>query len=190
MPRKLKTFVTESGFFELAVAAPSMKAALHDWGIEVNLFQQGLARLTDDPGIVAATAAVPGTVLRRPIGSKEPFREDAALPKVKGRPASKLRHSPGRRSQTKSQTKTRAKSPAKSPEKSLAKSLSHSRDAVDLHAIRQVRAALEAAEARHRKKIAALDKKRDALERLAEREQKKWAREKEKLEEAIARLKR
>src|SRR5437016_6334746 len=49
MPRKLKTFVTESGFFELAVAAPSMKAALQDWGIDVNLFQQGLARRTDDP---------------------------------------------------------------------------------------------------------------------------------------------
>ena len=48
MPRRLKTFVTESGFFELAVAAPSMKMALRDWGIGVNLFQQGLARQTED----------------------------------------------------------------------------------------------------------------------------------------------
>src|SRR5438874_13741391 len=64
MPRKLKTFVTESGFFELAVAAPSMKAALEDWGITVNLFQQGLARQTDDPAIVAAAQSAPGRVLR------------------------------------------------------------------------------------------------------------------------------
>ncbi|MBW8857388.1 MAG: cell envelope biogenesis protein TolA, partial [Bradyrhizobium sp.] len=72
MPRKLKTFVTESGFFELAVAAPSMKEALRDWGIGVNLFQQGLARQTEDPAIVAAAQSAPGKVLSRPIGSKAP----------------------------------------------------------------------------------------------------------------------
>ena len=31
MPRQLKTYVTTSGFFELAVAAPTMKAALDIW---------------------------------------------------------------------------------------------------------------------------------------------------------------
>jgi hypothetical protein len=92
MSRKLKTFVTESGFFELAVAAPSMKAALRDWGIDVNLFQQGLARETDDAAIVAAAEAVPGKVLRRPIGSKAQFGESAALPKVKGAPARSPMH--------------------------------------------------------------------------------------------------
>lgn len=178
MPRKLKSFVTESGFFELAVAAPSMKEALRDWGIEVNLFQQGLARQTDDPAIVAATGAVPGTVLRRPIGSKDVFRERAALPKVKGRPAGKSR--------TPSQSGRQANAQEKSPAKSISPP---SRDAVDLRAIRQARAALEAAEARHRKKVAALDKKRDGLERRAEHEQEKWQREKKKLEEAIERLK-
>jgi ribosomal protein L11 methylase PrmA len=84
MARKLKTFVTESGFFELAVAAPSMKAALEAWGIKVNLFQQGLARQTDDAAIIAAAEAAPGRVLRRPIGSKAAFSESAELPRVKG----------------------------------------------------------------------------------------------------------
>jgi colicin import membrane protein len=32
MARKLKTFVTSQGFFDLAIAAPSMKAALAAWG--------------------------------------------------------------------------------------------------------------------------------------------------------------
>ena len=44
MPRKLKTFTTSLGFFELAVAAPSMKAALEAWGSKSNLFHQGLAK--------------------------------------------------------------------------------------------------------------------------------------------------
>ena len=38
MPRKLKTFTTSAGFFDLAVAAPSMKAALAAWGSRSNLF--------------------------------------------------------------------------------------------------------------------------------------------------------
>ena len=32
MARKLKTFTTSIGFFDLAIAAPSMKAALEAWG--------------------------------------------------------------------------------------------------------------------------------------------------------------
>src|SRR5215469_11748243 len=82
MPRKLKTFVTNLGFFELAVAAPTMKAALQAWGLERNAFHHGFARQTDDPKIIAAAEAKPGSVLRRPIGSKDEFKEDARLPKV------------------------------------------------------------------------------------------------------------
>ena len=172
MARKLKTFVTESGFFELAVAAPSMKAALRDWGIDVNLFQQGLARQTNDPAIVAAAEQRPGTVLRRPIGSKSPFGEAAQLPKVKGAPA-------GGRSQSKAKTSI--------GEKAKAKPARH--PAVDLHAIRQARAALHQAQARHELKIAGLEKKRVGLERHAEKLEREWRREKERLEEKIARLK-
>src|ERR1700744_2955850 len=79
--RKLKTFITNIGFFELALAAPSMKAALEAWGMGHNAFHQGLARQTDDPAIVAATMAMPGTVLRRPVGTKGAFTQNAQLPK-------------------------------------------------------------------------------------------------------------
>jgi hypothetical protein len=171
MPRKLKTFVTESGFFELAVAASSMKAALKDWGIDVNLFQQGLARQTDDPAVIKAAESVPGRVLRRPIGSRQPFREGAELPeapKVKG-----------------------------STRKPGAKSGGHARRAsgpavgtVDLRAIREARAALDEAKTRHRKRLAALDQERNDLERRVAWEEEDWRREKEQLEKAIDRLKR
>lgn len=167
MPRKLKTFVTESGFFELAVAAPSMKAALKDWGIDVNLFQQGLARQTDDPAIIKAAETTPGTVLRRPIGSKEPFREGAELPEVKGASRKSKAKPGGKRTSTAHTTV----------------------GTVDLRAIRDARAALEDAKARHRKRLAALDKERETIERRVEWEEQDWRREKERLEEMIARLK-
>lgn len=83
MPRKLKTYLTNLGFFELAVAAPSMKAALAAWGLTQNVFAQDLAKQTEDSRIVAAAEARPGMVLRRPIGSHGAFSEHAQLPKVK-----------------------------------------------------------------------------------------------------------
>src|SRR3954464_11894219 len=81
MPRKLKTFITNLGFFELAIAAPSMKAALEAWGMSHNAFQHGFAKQTEDPSIVAATMAHPGVVLKRPVCSNGEFKENAELPK-------------------------------------------------------------------------------------------------------------
>lgn len=82
MPRKLKTYQTSIGFFELAVAAPSMKAAAEAWGTTPDIFQRGFARETEDPATVQATLAKPGVVLRRPVGSDGVFSEKAALPKA------------------------------------------------------------------------------------------------------------
>ena len=75
MPRKLKTYQTSLGFYDLAIAAPSMKAALEAWGAGSNLFHQGAARETDDPAVVAVTMAKPGVVLKRPAGSSGRFAE-------------------------------------------------------------------------------------------------------------------
>src|SRR5512146_1525576 len=80
MPRRLKTYQTSIGFFDLAIAAPSMKAAAEAWGSKTDIFNKGFAKQTDDPAIVAATMAKPGVVLRRPVGSNGPFSEDAELP--------------------------------------------------------------------------------------------------------------
>src|SRR3954449_676221 len=104
MARKLKTYQTSLGFYDQAVAAPSMKAALDAWGARSNLFHQGIAKETDDPDIVAATMASPGVVLRRPVGSDGPFTEHAELPtdladgddktKSRSRPKKRLAKSP------------------------------------------------------------------------------------------------
>src|SRR6478672_4621377 len=80
MARKLKTYQTSLGFFDLAIAAPSMKAALEAWGADSNLFHQGAAKESEDPDVVAATTAAPGVVLKRPVGSSGPFKENAELP--------------------------------------------------------------------------------------------------------------
>ena len=69
MARKLKAYQTSIGFYELVIAAPSMKAALDAWGAGSNLFHQGVAKESQDPAVVAATMAKPGVVLRRPVGS-------------------------------------------------------------------------------------------------------------------------
>jgi len=80
MPRKLKTYQTSQGFYDLAIAAPSMKAALEAWGTSRNLFHQGFAKESDDSEVIAAAMAKPGVVLQRPVGSDKPFREHAELP--------------------------------------------------------------------------------------------------------------
>jgi colicin import membrane protein len=83
MARKLKVYrTTAGGFFELAVAAPSMKAAAEAWGADPDVFKRGFAGETDDPKVVEAAMAAPGTVLRRPVGSEGAFSEHAALPKT------------------------------------------------------------------------------------------------------------
>jgi colicin import membrane protein len=80
MARKLKTYQTSLGFFDLAIAAPSMKAALEAWGAHSNLFHQGIAKQSDDPEVIAATMSKPSVTLRRPVGSHGVFREHAELP--------------------------------------------------------------------------------------------------------------
>src|ERR1700730_14766220 len=80
MARKLKTYQTSLGFFDLAIAAPSMKAALEAWGADSNLFHQGAAKESDDPDVIAATMAKTGVVLRRPFGPAGSFGEHAELP--------------------------------------------------------------------------------------------------------------
>jgi colicin import membrane protein len=80
MARKLKTYQTSIGFFDLAIAAPSMKAALEAWGSKSNLFHQGVAKEVDDPKVIGATISKPGVILRRPVGSNGPFKEHAHLP--------------------------------------------------------------------------------------------------------------
>src|SRR4051812_40713393 len=80
MAKKLKVFQASLGFYDEALAAPSMKAALDAWGAKSNLFHQGVAKESSDPDVVAAATSKPGVILRRPVGSDDPFKEHAELP--------------------------------------------------------------------------------------------------------------
>jgi len=82
MAKKLKVYQTSIGFFDLAVAAPSMKAAAQAWGSDPDIFKRGFAKQTEDPKVMEAAKATPGVVLRRPVGSREKFTEKAALPRA------------------------------------------------------------------------------------------------------------
>src|ERR1700750_1617142 len=111
MARKLKTYVTSVGFFDLAIAAPSMKAALEAWGSNTNLFHQGFAHEVTDAPVVEATMAKPGVVLRRPVGSNKPFKEDAPL----------SANLPNERGKTPRRREPKARSPRKVDQKAARK---------------------------------------------------------------------
>lgn len=80
MPRRLNVYQTSQGFHDLAIAAPSMKAALEAWGASRDLFRRGFAKQSNDKEVIAAAMAQPGVVLRRPVGSNKRFQEHAELP--------------------------------------------------------------------------------------------------------------
>lgn len=85
--RRLKVFQAPFGFYDTIVAVPSRAAALRAWETRQDLFAFGQAREIDDPAAVAAALAQPGVVLKRAVGSNEPFAIKAtSLPKIPDMP--------------------------------------------------------------------------------------------------------
>ena len=200
MARKLKTYQTSLGFFDQAIAAPSMKAALEAWGADSNLFHQGAAKESDDPDIIAATMAKPGIVLKRPVGSSGLFREHADIPTDLGnnKPAKA-----GSRSRRKPK-KTAARPVDKAAERKAALAYererrTRERDQAKEEAARQkererrqqaldkAQAALDRAKIGHEEKEAAIDKEREAVEERSRREDARWDRERARLESSLRR---
>jgi hypothetical protein len=213
MARKLKVYrTTAGGFFELAVAAPSMKAAAEAWGADPDVFKRGFAEETDDPKAVEATMAAPGTVVRRPVGSDGEFSEHAALPKAPEDKRGKPNVKPG---EVKRKTGANADQEAKQTQKAvqkasqaaaLEKERKEQAAALERERQRQAReekrkeaererarkehdqmiakadAELEKARARHNDAIEALSQRREELERRGEALVKDEAREKERWE--------
>jgi hypothetical protein len=200
MARKLKTYQTSVGFFDLAIAAPSMAAALRAWGSETNLFQQGFAKETDDPAVVAATLARPGVVLRRPVGSDRTFSEHAELPKelpidqVKEKPA-KPRATPSEPPAPKVDDKAareaalvfeRERKRRESERRKEAAAREQERKRRE-QAIAKAEAALEEAKREHDTKVEEIERERAALERRSQAEDARWAKQKAELEAALRR---
>jgi hypothetical protein len=206
MPRKLKTFTTSIGFFDLAIAAPSMKAALEAWGSNQNLFHQGLAEETDDPEIVEATLAHPGVVLRRAVGTTGAFKESAELPKnlpasaptreakKKAKPAKKLK--PPRNADPKAQKaaviqfeKEKAKREKQREKEEAERRKEEAAEARDeerrQRAVEKAEAIRDRARERHEEKLAALQKERGKLDDQIEAEKNRWEDEESDLAEKI-----
>ena len=177
MARKLKTFQTSLGFYDLAVAAPSMKAALEAWGAGSNLFHQGIARETDDPDMVAATMGKPGVVLKRPAGSNGRFAEHSELPTELNDTSKPKKAAPNSRRKPK---KTSSSPVDKATERKAALAYEREqkrrdRERAKSEAVRQkererrqravdeAQAALDEAQGKHEKKTAAVQAEVEAL---------------------------
>jgi hypothetical protein len=201
MVRKLKTYQTSLGFFDLAIAAPSMKAALEAWGADSNLFHQGAAKESDDPDVIAAAMAKPGVVLRRPVGSDGPFGEHAKLPTNLGGPgpakaARKPKGSKAKRPSSRPVDKAAERKAAlafereqkrrereqASEEAARQKDRERRQQAVD-----KAQAALNKAEQEHAKRAATIQAEVEALETRSQTEQARWDKEKGRLEAALRR---
>lgn len=198
MARKLKTYTTSAGFFDLAVAAPSMKAALEAWGSKNNLFQHGFAKVSEDPKIVAATMAHPGVVLRRPVGSDGAFSEHAKLPT--NLPVGNTKRAPARRSTKRPEPPTEpiddkaARKAAQAFEKEQKRRDSARRREEAARqkererrerAINAAEAALEQARQDHQARLADIEKDRAALDRRSQAEDARWRKRKEELEASL-----
>ena len=196
MARKLKTYQTSLGFFDLAIAAPSMKAALQAWGSETNLFHQGFAKETDDPAIVAATFAKPGVVLRRQ--SDGAFSEHAELPKdlpidrMKERtakPRATTREPPAQKVDDKAAREAvlafereRKRRDSERRKEEVAREKERKRRE---QAIAKAETALEKAKRDHETKVEEIKRDRAALDRRSQAEDARWEKQKEKLETAL-----
>src|SRR5207237_307878 len=185
MARKLKTYQTSLGFFDLAMAAPSMKAALEAWGADSNLFHQGAAKESHDPDVIAATMAKPGIVLRRPIGTDRPFSEHAELPTdLGGGGSTKV----SRKSKSPKAKKSSARPVDKAAERKAALAYEREQRRRELerakeeaarqkererrqHAVDKVQAALDKAEREQAKRAAAIQAEVEALEKRSQTEQ-------------------
>lgn len=208
--RKLKTYQTSLGFYDQAIAAPSMKAALDAWGARSNLFHQGAAKEADDPDIVAATMEKPGVVLRRPVGSDGPFTEHSELPtdladdeagpnrKAKPKAKSKPRKLPAEAAKQPSRKiddqQVRKAAAAFEKEERRREAERRKEEAASAKerarrdkAVASAQAALDEARREHESRTEAIEAERAALEERAETEQSRWDKQRMKLTEAVRR---
>lgn len=200
MARKLKTFQTSLGFYDLAIAAPSMKAALEAWGAGSNLFHQGVARETDDPDVVAAAMSKPGVVLKRPAGSHGHFAEHSDLPSDLGSGEDRARPEkhgpkPAKRAAPEISERDARKAAADFEKKQKRREAERRREEASRErecerrekATAKAQAALDNAEREHEQKAAAIRAEAETIEKRACAEDERWKKERERLQAGLRR---
>src|SRR5436190_24210113 len=179
MARKLKTYQTSLGFFDEAIAAPSMKAALEAWSTNTNLFHQGVAKEVDDPDVIAATMRKPGVILRRPVGSNGPFKEHSDLPTHL--PRDEMKERPGKLSPAKKKQPPRKIDDKRARKAALAfereqrqRESERRNEAKDRErrqkAVAKAEAAIELAKREHDKRARKIEAERSALDKRSQAE--------------------
>src|SRR3954451_123702 len=190
MARKLKTYQTSLGFFDHAIAAPSMKAALEAWGTKTNLFHQGVAKEVDDPDIIAATIRKPGVILRRPIGSTGPFKEHADLPTRLPREdvratRAKLKK-PARKIDDKAARQEALALDKEQRQRESEARKEEARSERRQKAVAKAQAAIEQANREHETRASKIEAERSALQKRSQEEDARWEKQKQKQKLEIA----
>jgi colicin import membrane protein len=199
MARKLKTYQTSLWFYDLAIAAPSMKAALEAWGAGSNLFHQGLAKETDDPDVVAAAMAKPDVVPKRPAGSTGRFAEHSQLPdlddEASGLKKRRRRLEPKRRAAPKISDEDAGKAAAefereqkrRDAERREEEAAREKERAKRGNAVAKAQAALDAAQQEHTGRSQYLEAERRDVNQRIEAEDRRWESERDKLTDTLRR---
>ena len=182
----------------MALAAPSMKAALEAWGSTSNLFHQGFAREADDPDVIAATLSKPGVIFMRPVGSSGPFRNMPIcrqICRMAGRKGRKERHRarPGKKPPAKTDDKAACgcagfcqgaqAAGGRAPE-------TRNRPGPGTRApaaIARAQSAMDEAERDHDERAGAIEAELAAVEKRSRAEEARWEQLKGKLESALRR---
>lgn len=190
MAKKLKVYQTSIGFFDLAVAAPSMKAAAQAWGSDPDIFKRGFAKQTEDPKVMEAAKATPGVVLRRPVGSREKFTEKAALPRApeasqRAQKDTAQREHVGRKADTKSAEEVALKASAALEKEKNREALDCAK--AEVKRAREIRqrelviakanTVFERARSRHEDAMNSIKQRREQLDKKEADEGKRWERE-------------
>ena len=201
MARKLKTYQTSIGFYDLVIAAPSMKTALEAWGANSNLFHQGFADEVYDEDIVAAALKRPGVTLKRPVGTDGPFTEHPNLPAdlPRGNSNGKSKKPPAKHQEARKVKEVddrvarnaalafEQEQEGRESERRKAEAAEGKQRARRERAVAKAQAAIDAAEQQHEELASAIEERRRALEAKAKEEDERWTQHKLRLEAALER---
>jgi hypothetical protein len=165
-----------------------------------NLFHQGAAKESDDPDVIAATMAMPGVVLKRPVGSDGAFSEHAELPKDIGRGERKKKppKPSGRKAKKSSPELTRRQigRPLKHTngerqrrelEEAKEEAARQKERKRRLQAVNKAQATIDRAQRRHAKRSTALRTEIETIEKKLKAEDADWQEEEGRLEAALLR---
>jgi hypothetical protein len=185
------------GFFEQAIAAPSMKAALKALGADSNLFLQGVAR---EARIRMQPWLKPGVVLKRPVGSDGPFGEHAELPKYLGeggrkKPATRPTGGKAKKSSTRPDKAADRKAAQAYEQERQRREREEARDeaARQKHrgrrqqAVDKAQKTLDKAEQEHAQRVAVLRGEIEAIEKKIRSEDDEWDKKEKRLRAALRR---